>query len=256
MTTHTASCRCGQLHATTTGEPVRVSVCHCLDCKKRRAAPSRCRRAGRPIKSRIEGHSKSFVKVADSGNRATFHFCPDCGSTCIMRSTASSTRLVAIPLGAFDDPLLRQPGLFGVGRTQARLGRHHRREHRAPGLISRPRRRVDAQEIAAHQLLQPRLAPAALRRSRRSGGSGRRCYSPRPADRRRRPRPAPRSPPSIRCCCHSCSFFLVSASSVVRKHAIVGADADMVLAGDIGDMLDMGEQVARPWDGCRASGTA
>ena len=35
MTTHTASCRCGQLRATATGEPVRVSVCHCLNCKRR-----------------------------------------------------------------------------------------------------------------------------------------------------------------------------------------------------------------------------
>ena len=35
MTGHTASCRCGQLRASVTGEPVRVSVCHCLNCKKR-----------------------------------------------------------------------------------------------------------------------------------------------------------------------------------------------------------------------------
>ena len=30
-----ASCRCGQLTATCRGEPVRVSVCHCLNCQKR-----------------------------------------------------------------------------------------------------------------------------------------------------------------------------------------------------------------------------
>ena len=35
MTGHTASCRCGQLKAIVTREPVRVSVCHCLDCQKR-----------------------------------------------------------------------------------------------------------------------------------------------------------------------------------------------------------------------------
>ena len=35
MTGHKASCRCGQLRATVTGEPFRVSVCHCLNCKKR-----------------------------------------------------------------------------------------------------------------------------------------------------------------------------------------------------------------------------
>ena len=31
----TASCRCGQLTATATGEPVRISVCHCLVCQRR-----------------------------------------------------------------------------------------------------------------------------------------------------------------------------------------------------------------------------
>ena len=35
MTTRTATCRCGQLRAECQGEPVRVSVCHCLDCQKR-----------------------------------------------------------------------------------------------------------------------------------------------------------------------------------------------------------------------------
>ncbi|MFL6847790.1 MAG: GFA family protein, partial [Sphingomicrobium sp.] len=28
----------------------------------------------------IDGRSNSWVNVADSGNRITFHFCPDCGS--------------------------------------------------------------------------------------------------------------------------------------------------------------------------------
>jgi hypothetical protein len=35
MTARTACCRCKQLSATVTGDPVRVSVCHCLNCKKR-----------------------------------------------------------------------------------------------------------------------------------------------------------------------------------------------------------------------------
>ena len=30
-----ASCSCGQLQAQVSGEPVRVSVCHCLACQRR-----------------------------------------------------------------------------------------------------------------------------------------------------------------------------------------------------------------------------
>jgi hypothetical protein len=33
--TRTATCRCGQLSAVCTGEPIRVSVCHCYDCQRR-----------------------------------------------------------------------------------------------------------------------------------------------------------------------------------------------------------------------------
>src|SRR3546814_12386839 len=35
MRTYTATCRCGQLRAVCEGEPVRVSVFHCLECQKR-----------------------------------------------------------------------------------------------------------------------------------------------------------------------------------------------------------------------------
>ena len=35
MTTRRASCSCGQLHLTCEGEPVRISMCHCLACQQR-----------------------------------------------------------------------------------------------------------------------------------------------------------------------------------------------------------------------------
>ncbi len=109
MTTRTATCRCGQLSATVTGEPVRVSVCHCLNCKKRSgsafAAQARWPRAN----VRVEGESKTFVKAADSGNRATFHFCPDCGSDVYYANEGKFDDQIAIPLGAFDDPYFLRP---------------------------------------------------------------------------------------------------------------------------------------------------
>ena len=62
----------------------------------------------------IEGRSKTFVKVADSGNRATFHFCPDCGSDVyyLIEGPSVDAKLadrVAIPLGTFDDPYFLNP---------------------------------------------------------------------------------------------------------------------------------------------------
>ncbi len=114
MTARTASCRCGQLRATVTGDPMRVSVCHCLNCKKRggSAFAVQARWPADPVTT--EGRSSSYEMVADSGNRGIFYFCPDCGSDVYYRNEGPSVEaklagLVAIPLGAFDDPFFAAP---------------------------------------------------------------------------------------------------------------------------------------------------
>jgi hypothetical protein len=109
VATQTASCRCGQLRAVATGEPVRVSVCHCLDCKKRSGSAFAVQARWPEAQVKIEGQSKTFVNIADSGNRITFHFCPDCGSDVQYRIDGKFEELVAIPLGAFEDPYFASP---------------------------------------------------------------------------------------------------------------------------------------------------
>ena len=109
MTTRTASCRCGQLKATATGEPVRVSVCHCLNCKKRSGSAFAVQARWPAEQVMIEGQSQAHVMVADSGKSATFHFCPDCGSDVYYENSGKFDGLIAIPLGTFDDPYFGIP---------------------------------------------------------------------------------------------------------------------------------------------------
>ena len=109
MTTHTASCRCGKLKAAVTGDPVRVSVCHCLDCQKRTGSAFSAQARWPEEQVAIEGASKTWAHHADSGNRITHHFCADCGSTVHYRIEGKFDGLVAIPLGAFDDPYFLSP---------------------------------------------------------------------------------------------------------------------------------------------------
>lgn len=94
---------------TTSGEPVRVSVCHCLDCKKRSGSAFAVQARWPAEQVTVEGRSKSWSKVADSGNRISFHFCPDCGSDVHYVIEGKFAGLVAIPLGAFDDPYFARP---------------------------------------------------------------------------------------------------------------------------------------------------
>ena len=63
---------------------------------------------------RIEGRATAFRQTADSGNWATFHFCPECGSDVYYTNDGPSVEeklagLIAIPVGAFDDPLAFSP---------------------------------------------------------------------------------------------------------------------------------------------------
>ncbi len=109
MTDRTASCRCGQLTAIATGEPVRVSACHCLACKKRSGSAFAVQARWPEDQVRIEGRSKSWSQRGASGNRTTFHFCPECGSEVHYSIDGKFDGLIAIPLGAFDDPYFLQP---------------------------------------------------------------------------------------------------------------------------------------------------
>lgn len=94
---------------TTSGEPVRVFVCHCLDCKKRSGSAFAVQARWPAEQVTAEGRSKSWSKLAESGNRISFHFCPDCGSDVHYVIEGKFAGLVAIPLGAFDDPYFARP---------------------------------------------------------------------------------------------------------------------------------------------------
>ena len=48
------------------------------------------------------------MRVADSGNRITFHFCPTCGTT-VYYLINHVPDVIAVAVGAFDDPSFPTP---------------------------------------------------------------------------------------------------------------------------------------------------
>lgn len=105
MTVHHASCSCGQLRLIAIGEPMRVSVCHCMACKKRSGSAFAAQVRWPNDQVSVEGRSSVFTRIAESGNPADFHFCPDCGAT-VHFATINLPGLTAVPLGALEDPFL------------------------------------------------------------------------------------------------------------------------------------------------------
>ena len=104
-----ASCSCGQLTVVCLGEPVRISMCHCLACQRRTGSAFGVQaRFPRARVSSLAGHAMQFVRVGDGGGRATFHFCPACGATVYYEADWMPDH-IAVPVGAFADPTFPAP---------------------------------------------------------------------------------------------------------------------------------------------------
>ena len=113
----TASCSCGQLKVSCTGEPVRVSMCHCLACQKRTGSAFGIQARWPAESVTIEGRAQEYVRVGDEGSSATFRFCPTCGAI-VYWDNDSMPGMIAVPVGAFADPTFPPPTImvYGVRR--------------------------------------------------------------------------------------------------------------------------------------------
>lgn len=88
MHIHQASCSCGQLTLRAGGEPVRVSICHCLDCQRRSGSAFAVQARFPAGKVTVEGQSTPYVRAGGRGRIARFFFCPACGTTVFFRLDA------------------------------------------------------------------------------------------------------------------------------------------------------------------------
>ncbi len=86
---YTAGCLCGAVRLVAKGAPLRVGICHCLDCRKHHGA--------------LFYAAAVFAEgaVAVTGETASYegrHFCPRCGSSVFARTG----REIELHLGALD----------------------------------------------------------------------------------------------------------------------------------------------------------
>jgi hypothetical protein len=110
MSQRLASCSCGQLSAQVLGEPLRISVCHCLACQRRTGSVFGQQARYRREQVSVLGRSTEYLRAGDEGPGARFHFCPQCGATVFYEPLAAElAAFVAIPVGAFADPGFPSP---------------------------------------------------------------------------------------------------------------------------------------------------
>jgi len=91
MVTLTGSCLCGDVRIAASGEPYRVGLCHCLDCRKHTGSFFHASAIFPAAAVTVEGDTRSYRER---------HFCPSCGSSVFGRTGDE----VEISLGALDAP--------------------------------------------------------------------------------------------------------------------------------------------------------
>jgi hypothetical protein len=106
--TRTATCACGQVSVTCSGEPAKVSLCHCLACQKRTGSTYGIAAFFPAAAVAASGETRSFTRPSDSGHPVTFRFCPTCGAT-VWWEAHRLPDLIAVAVGAFADPNFPPP---------------------------------------------------------------------------------------------------------------------------------------------------
>ncbi|MFN0183326.1 MAG: GFA family protein [Aquabacterium sp.] len=87
-------CHCGRVSFSAVIDPGRVMVCHCTDCQVLSGAPFRAVVVA-PIETfSIEGETRRYVKVAESGNRRAQVFCPECATPLYATAPENPTSVV------------------------------------------------------------------------------------------------------------------------------------------------------------------
>ncbi len=122
----TGGCLCGAVQITVKGEPLRVGLCHCMDCRKHHGALFHA--------SAIFPQAAVTV-VGETRDYRGRHFCPLCGSSVFGRSGDE----VEVNLGTLDAPDRFVPTyeLWTIRREawlpEFPLAHHYPRDREVPG---------------------------------------------------------------------------------------------------------------------------
>ena len=94
----TGGCHCGAVRFEAEGEPYRVGLCHCLDCRRHGGAPFAAFVVFPAGRVRFEGEAATVYASSTHGRR---RYCPRCGSMLFGRDAGADE--IDLHLGALDE---------------------------------------------------------------------------------------------------------------------------------------------------------
>ncbi|MEO8296278.1 MAG: GFA family protein [Burkholderiales bacterium] len=110
MTQVEGGCLCGQIRYRANAEGAMTAVCHCKSCQRQSGTAFSVLFVVPKDDITIQGETKVFNDLADSGNKVMRHFCPNCGSPVISKLEANPA-IVAVKAGTLDDASWLKPAL-------------------------------------------------------------------------------------------------------------------------------------------------
>ena len=97
-------CQCGACRYTVSAKPFVAYTCHCKECQKLTASAFlTCMQVAAESVDVHSGLPQTNLRIADSGNELTTHFCGDCGSTLYIENSARP-RVRTVHIGTLDNP--------------------------------------------------------------------------------------------------------------------------------------------------------
>lgn len=102
-------CSCGALRLKASGEPIRVTVCHCHECQRRTGSVYGVQARYAQESVEVSGEYNTYVRSSEFGE-IRFHFCPNCAGT-VFYGMEGMPDMWGIPVGVFADQDFPAPTL-------------------------------------------------------------------------------------------------------------------------------------------------
>jgi len=105
----TGGCLCKAVRYRVTAGPMATRVCWCRVCQYLGAGSGTVNVCFPTNAMTIEGETRDYRSLADSGNVMHRRFCPACGTT-LFSEAESRPHLIFVRAGTLDDPEIARPG--------------------------------------------------------------------------------------------------------------------------------------------------
>jgi len=95
-----ARCACGAVGVHFAGKVLSMFMCSCEDCQRSTGAGHSAIVLARQESVSVDGETRSFARLANSGATLTRTFCPNCGTPLFAQSSRAA-EVIMLPVGLF-----------------------------------------------------------------------------------------------------------------------------------------------------------